>query len=162
MHALSIKQPWAYCITDLSKRVENRTWRPPMKFIGERIAIHASKKHEMDDWIEAMERGLPYAEFDDLFESVPTGAIVGTARLIGVVDDRKPARHFIAPGGVVLDSGDYEYDLELDPWWIGPVGWIFDDVVKLNTPIQISGKLGLWGVPDGYVEWIRKEEQAKQ
>ena len=72
MKALSIKQPWLYCITDLDKRIENRTWKPPGWVVGQRIALHASKGFD--------ERGGPAAgELSGihLFElELPKGAVV--------------------------------------------------------------------------------------
>ena len=43
MKAISIKQPWAYLIAAGIKDIENRTWKCPQKYIGERVLIHASK-----------------------------------------------------------------------------------------------------------------------
>lgn len=44
MKAISIKQPWAYLICSGIKDVENRNWKCPQKYIGQRILIHASAK----------------------------------------------------------------------------------------------------------------------
>lgn len=44
MKALTLHQPWATCIAQHGKRVENRTWAPPPSIIGQRIAIHAGMK----------------------------------------------------------------------------------------------------------------------
>jgi len=41
MRALTLWPEWIWCIDHLGKRVENRTWKPPEKFIGHRIALHA-------------------------------------------------------------------------------------------------------------------------
>ena len=42
MKAISIKQPWASLIAHGIKDVENRTWKCPEKYIGQRVLIHAS------------------------------------------------------------------------------------------------------------------------
>lgn len=42
MKALTIKQPWASLIIHGIKDIENRTWRCPDKYIGQRILIHTS------------------------------------------------------------------------------------------------------------------------
>jgi len=44
MKALSIKQPWASLIVEGIKDIENRTWKCPQKYIGQRVLIHASQK----------------------------------------------------------------------------------------------------------------------
>ena len=40
MQAITLKHPWAFAIARLGKRVENRTWKPPNRLLGQRIAIH--------------------------------------------------------------------------------------------------------------------------
>ena len=45
MKVLTVKQPWAELICLGIKDVENRSWRCPKKFIGERVLIHAAKKN---------------------------------------------------------------------------------------------------------------------
>ncbi|MFJ8677168.1 hypothetical protein [Streptomyces sp. NPDC093589] len=42
MKALTIRQPWSGAIAHQSKRVENRTWKLPQKFVGERVLLHAA------------------------------------------------------------------------------------------------------------------------
>ena len=41
MKVLSVKQPWAYLICSGIKDIENRTWKCPQKYIGQRVLIHA-------------------------------------------------------------------------------------------------------------------------
>jgi len=41
--ALTIRDPWAQAIIHGGKRIEKRTWKPPEKVIGERVAIHCGK-----------------------------------------------------------------------------------------------------------------------
>ena len=43
MPAISLHQPWASLIAYGVKTIETRSWRPPTKFIGQRIAIHGAK-----------------------------------------------------------------------------------------------------------------------
>jgi|GEM_PF-4635399 len=42
MKAISIRQPWASLIAHGIKDIENRTWKCPQKYIGQRVLIHAS------------------------------------------------------------------------------------------------------------------------
>ena len=42
MKVISIKQPWASLIAHGIKDIENRTWKCPQKYIGQRVLIHAS------------------------------------------------------------------------------------------------------------------------
>ncbi len=148
MKALTIKQPWLWCITDNSKRVENRTWKPPYYMIGKRIALHASRKNQRAEWKAAwnlIDGGMP------LLNLLPVGAIVATALIKAYV--------------VVNDMGGVEeqtkaaanYYPAADPWFFGPVGWLLTDVRKLSQPIPCKGALGLWEVPADIAEIISQE-----
>lgn len=153
MKALTIKQPWLWCITDHTKRVENRTWKPPFEMVGQYIALHASKSKDQDEWLEAWyiaDGCVPK------FANLPLGAIVATALVKGYV--------------VINDMGGVEeqtkaaanYYLSTDPWFFGPVGWLLSDVRKLPQPIPCKGALGLWEVPADIVEIIKQEwEEAR-
>ncbi|MCA9971716.1 MAG: hypothetical protein KC425_15935 [Anaerolineales bacterium] len=133
MKALSIKQPWLYCITDLpqigAKRVENRTWTPPSQLIGERIALHASKTWDTRAGVAAASR-LAMTYLEELRPSIPTGAVVATAVLVGVV--RTDGTFYSA---LDVQLGFYRYDR----WFFGPYGWIFDFVQKLPQPLPVLG-----------------------
>jgi hypothetical protein len=137
--ALSLIQPWAWAILHAGKRLENRDWRPPRDLWGQRIALHAGKKLDADACLAL------YAYGFSMPATVPQSAIVGTARLRGIV-------YLDAKGGHVIESEGEE-----PPTWaiskkaleffVGKFGWIFDEVVALREPITCSGKLGLWTVP---------------
>lgn len=38
--------------------------------------------------------------------------------------------------------------LENDPWYCGPVGWVFDGIRGLPEPVPCRGARGLWTVPE--------------
>lgn len=42
-YAISIRQPWAWLILHAGKDIENRSWKLPERFIGQRVLIHAGK-----------------------------------------------------------------------------------------------------------------------
>lgn len=42
MKTISLRQPWAYLICSGIKDIENRTWKLPEKYKGQRVLIHAS------------------------------------------------------------------------------------------------------------------------
>lgn len=142
MKALTIKQPWLWAITDSTKRVENRTWKPPLHMIGQRIALHGSARIEQGEMVAC--RSIcpdPLPHTMDL----TTGAIVAAATIRGyvVVNDH---------GGVIEQSRHAEnYDPRADPWFCGPVGWLLTSVQKLAEPIPCKGALGLWEVPASVV-----------
>jgi len=123
MMALTLWRPWVYAVTHLGKPIENRTWEAPRRLVGRRFAIHAAKAYSAADaaWIEET--------FDIRLPPVheqPTG-VVATAVYLGTVR---------------------ELGREDNPWYCGPVGWVFDDVVVLDEPIPCRGHLGLWRLPE--------------
>lgn len=142
MKALTIKQPWCWAITNGTKRVENRTWKPPRNIMNQRIAIHASARIEKAELLAYSELG---AWLEPTVNMLPVGCIVGTAIVKGyiVVNEQ---------GGVTMQSkGAQEYNQRKDPWFCGPVGWLLDDVRRV-TPVSCKGALGLWDVPAELVE----------
>ncbi len=150
MKALSIHPEWAFAITHLGKRVENRGWRPPAAAIGEYFAIHASRhfgggqgKKRALRQVEALRRMAKRAGWTDKgldealaaaaasstcprteIPGVPVGSIVATARLVS-------CRHPLTLN---------------EPWALGPWCWILDDVCRLEEPIDCKGRQGLWNV----------------
>lgn len=50
-----------------------------------------------------------------------------------------PSEVFAARAARVLHLDD-------DPWWTGPVGWLFEDVVEIE-PVPCRGAQRLWTVP---------------
>jgi hypothetical protein len=124
MFALSIQQPWAWCITHGTKRVENRTWRPSPRHVGQRFAIHAAKKLDEESRQDLMADGhtLPLLGHYEL------GAIVGVATLVR-----------IATSAEALPEDQYA-------WWGGPVGLVLADVVPVDG-IPCRGALGFWPLP---------------
>lgn len=130
MKALSIKQPWLWAITDLDKQVENRTWKPFSSNIGQRICLHASKADDRS--------GVPairQISGVDVPDGLPRGAIVAIATLAG----------WISETGI---SPAYDH-LKSDKWFFGPIGWVLEDIQKLDNPIPCRGALGLWDIPQG-------------
>jgi hypothetical protein len=122
MKALSIRQPWAWCILYGGKRVENRTW--PTRFRGP-IYIHAGLKYDKESL-----RGI-----EDVIEAWPKatrppavcGALAGTATIVDCVsaDDVPP---------------------EQREWVTGPWCFILENVIPLAEPIPYKGALGFFDV----------------
>lgn len=113
--ALSIQQPWAWCIIQGHKLVENRTWKTGLRgWVG----IHAGKTFDINGYSWICET------FPHLVLPRPSGyqfgGIVGRARLVDCVTNR-----------------------DGDPWFFGPHGLIFDRVEPLPfTPCR--GQLGFF------------------
>lgn len=131
--ALTIRQPWVWCITDLQsypKRVETRTWAPPGDWRGP-IALHAAATVDAKV-MAAFERD--WGEDAPRRDQLVTGAVVAVADLVEV----HPAwGEGCGPG--CADWGG------MDP---GTFHWHFDDVTVLPDPVPCKGRLQLWNLDE--------------
>lgn len=163
--ALTVQQPWASALiapverytnamisgwAPVPKRVENRSWMPPSSVVGRRIWIHAGKTFDEDGALTCALRG--FAPPDD---TLPRGAIIGDALLSGYVYRRAHGYRLVGktpPGEHVMES----------LWWVGPCGWVLDDVRELLTPRYWRGQQGLWKVPESlHEECLHALEQSR-
>ena len=121
MLALSIQQPWAHLIVRGYKKIENRDWQTPPTYRG-LLLIHAGLKPD---------RTFPRAWAEQLCGHAlpafyPQGGIVGLVRFINVVRQSD------------------------DPWFFGPLGFVFEDPQILPfTPLR--GQLGLFSVDESRI-----------
>ncbi|MCL4299783.1 MAG: ASCH domain-containing protein [Anaerolineae bacterium] len=133
MKALSFRQPWAELILQGRKTIDLRTW--PTRHRG-RLAIHASQQVEV--------------EICRLYNLDPatlvTGALVGTVEVVEMVplDDEK----WESLRDQHLKPGPFPGDL---------LGWRLHDPQRLPQPVPMSGRLGLFNVPD---EWLEQSPVA--
>jgi len=127
--ALTLHQPWAWAIARLGKDIENRIWRPPPWLIGQRVAIHAGKRWD-PGWSPDIVDMAIHAAMDHAYMSgdrlYHLGAgIVAVVRVVGVVTNSE------------------------SPWFVGPFGWVLEDIMPVDPPIPCQGRQGLWKVvPD--------------
>jgi hypothetical protein len=150
MRALTLWQPYASLVAWGGKIVENRTWLPPTNLLGERFAIHAGAARK-DAWRLPLGVEIP--------EPLPRSALVATAIVVGALDLRDGRREIRMAGdrGILdlfSDSDPNEalrarlLTLDSDPWWLGPVGWLLEDIRPLRTPVPAKGMMGLWTLSD--------------
>jgi hypothetical protein len=159
--ALTLWQPWAWCIAHHGKRVENREWPPPEALVGQRFAIHAGQHHDAEGVVSLAARraalGLAPGEPPGEGELV-CGAIVAVVTLVGAVrvvrDDAGAftAKRWIGP----LDAAQVAR-VERDPWTQGAWGWLLDDVVAIE-PVPCPGNRKLWPVPPPIWEAVQAAE----
>lgn len=114
MDALSIQQPWAWCIVNDHKPLENRTWATKRR--GPHL-IHTGKKFDRDgyDWIKEEFPQIPLPKPEE-FE---LGGIVGIATIHDCVE-----------------SSD-------SPWFFGPFAFLMKDASPLPF-IPCRGALGFF------------------
>lgn len=156
-HFLTAQSPWAQLIASWpeldtyeasggrvieAKRIENRTWAPPAGVIGHKIAIHAGKAFDDVANFLIRERARD-AGITVPYPSEMPGGVIAVARVVGYIDTRGdqlklvgrlPQRWAAEPLNAITTDAH---------WWMGPVGWLFDDVVRLPVPVPMPGKLGL-------------------
>ena len=127
MRAISIQQPWAWCVVKDYKPVENRTWQTSYR--GP-LLIHAGKHFDRFGYDEIVRRfpevPLPTpGQFD-------CGGIVGSVELIACVR---------------FDSS---------PWFSGqPFGWRFKCAQTIPF-VPYIGRQGLFDVPDRLIADFHK------
>lgn len=130
--ALSIMPPWTLALLELGKDVENRSWVPPARIIGQRIALHASRTYDAEGEVHVRETmGL---DFDG--RKCARGAVVGAATLVG----------WTRKGGA-CSSPQVRTPIEQSRWFTGPIGWLLEERIALPRPIFCRGFQGLWELP---------------
>ena len=147
--ALSIKQPWAWAITDLDKRIENRSHRT--LFRGE-LFLHASAEGDSRG-MGALYEILTDAERQRMPMDGPAcGAIVGVARL---VECMAPPPGTQARG---CTAGQARWAERASFWWV-----LDQEVIRLPVPVPCKGKLGIWTVPPDVEAAVRRQmEMARK
>lgn len=125
LYALSVIQPWAWLLLH-GKDVENRDWPLPNRFRGVRVAIHASKKRDRDEW-----DGAAMVAMDaSLAARIPSMAQLSYGAIIGTLIFERDLTH--SPS----------------PWFFGEHGFLVRDPIELPQQIPCKGALGFWRVPD--------------
>ena len=143
MKAITIKQPWAFCITHLDKSLENRNWKLPNGMVGQTIAIHTSKK--LDD-IHGRKEAYRMAGFalSQLDDHMPLGCIVATAVISGeAYFDSDGCRRLRQ----LMREPDEQELARMKNWFVGDYGFWLTDVTSLKEPIPCRGQLGFWTIP---------------
>lgn len=151
---LTIRQPWAALIASKAKRLETRSWAPPARLIGTRLAIHAGRsaipRDLASDDVSAIEvaLGRPVIEWS----SLPFGAIVCVATLVGAYEvaewhpgaDIVGVRRTVAGSPplaeITLRPGEWRYGDYRPGRWL----WMLGDVEVLDVPVPATGQQGVW------------------
>lgn len=134
LKAITLHRPWAWAITHLDKRVENRTWKCPLPG-GSLFAIHAGKSWDMN--------AVRFIES------------VNSSELITMPPEEEHPRGIVA---IARFDGNVWHDDS--PWFMGGIGWLFSDVVVFDNPVTCLGRERLWKVPENILPNLRKEYAA--
>ena len=162
IRALTLRHPWAWCVRDLGKDVENRTWAAPKSMIGQHIAIHggaipkgAARDDAMADlkWISSLLNSGRLKDFN-----TPAERQAIKQRLISTFGGEKyPTLTFslepaITPGIVgvarlVQCVNMDEFSGSSNPWAVGPWLWELGEFVRFDEAVPCKGAQGLWEIP---------------
>jgi hypothetical protein len=159
--AISIWQPHASLIICGAKPFETRHWAAPMRLIGQRIAIHASKctddLEDLQEYLQdvqesgdteriesydAMREELVKAGFTTLGQ-LPRGCVIGTA----VLSECRRTDGLASPG----HFGNFAP---------GRFAWRMTDVQPLAEPIPFRGQQGFFDVPDELLSQQAAEKEG--
>lgn len=139
--ALTLWRPWPWAVFHGSKDIENRGWVPPASLLGRYMAIHAGKKFDRGAvGFVTRTAGIecPASEGDH-----PLG-IIGIVRVVGWV--RAAGASSMWRGARAAGHRHVEHS-QRSPWLAaGGVGWVLEDPIALDEPIQCLGRQGLWQV----------------
>lgn len=140
MKAITVIQPWASLLAEGAKLYETRSWKT--NYRGE-ILIHAGKKDPLfgisamsdEAWADAC-IALGIHGTVNRFEYLPTGAIIGKARLVNCIE--------ITPGFSERMRRDFPTEYSFGDFTPGRYAWAMKDAEAFDEPIWLSGKQGLW------------------
>ena len=146
---LSVKQPWARLICSGIKDIENRTWKCPQKYIGERVLIHASADKKLN--LLAL-TGEQYEDACDKFDWKETRSVDrwGRSAIIGsveIVDCRVNHQSIWA---------EYTRGWPSDPKVI--YHWVLANPILFEKPIlNVKGRLRFWDfdLPEEYEKLLK-------
>lgn len=153
LKALTLLHPWPYAITQLGKRIENRTWAPSILKKGDWFALHGAgpPAGRQAEAAEAIAKSLLFHQPRGTLDQMARGLSAGWFEY-RVVGQHVGIFALAKYGGSVREHES--------PWFHGPVGWLLDEVVVLKEPIAVPGSQGLWDVPGWAAIAIRLEVEA--
>ena len=159
MKTLSVKQPWAYLLCAGVKDIENRTWKLPEKYKGERVLIHASAKpkswQQFTNYIEnldpenlELQRIIRDNSYSKLWlNSLETSAIIGSVCFVDCVINHPS---IWAEKTDLLGLSETYYKIYSSVINVPPIihNWVLANPIFFDKPIlNVKGKLGFWDYP---------------
>ena len=150
--AATLYEPFASLIACGAKVFETRWWAPHLRHVGNRIAIHAAKRIDVDackdeDVYPAMYRhGLTLQGL-----RATQGKVVCTARLSAVLK----MHNSILPGegpenlafslvAGTLPEGFRMVDDGLGNYGFNRIAWYLTDIDRLDPPVPARGNRSIW------------------
>lgn len=159
MKAITVKQPWASLIVEGIKDIENRTWKCPEKYIGQRVLIHAAAtpwgnlkndscfSHILtrEQYSELLKIGLEnFGNSKDQIcwmDKYPFGAILGSVEIVDCVINHPSI--WAERSYFNITSNPLPFNEEDEPDYI-IYNWVLANPIKFDKPIPCKGKLSFW------------------
>lgn len=175
IRGLSLTQPWAQLVAIGQKRVETRSWNTSYRGL---IAIQAALKMPLEA-VATLEsaacRDVLDAEIRRAIRDlggIYRGSVVAVARLVTVlpiVGDRLPdgercvqANRGVvrvcepSPCGHALERVGARHEAAFGDYRAGRFAWLLDDIRRLDSPVPVKGRQGLWWLKPDEVEAIER------
>lgn len=153
MKAISVRQPWASLIVNGVKDIENRTWKCPQKYIGQRVLIHASMGWNKDlaeiclgDLVKRHLENLRLIHRYDDEEtgykgysfSFPHGVIIGSVEIVNCVVNHSSIWAEKSKG---VQLGKLMVEQEKPIY-----NWVLANPILFERSIPCKGRLGFFDV----------------
>ena len=137
--ALTLHQPWASLVAGGYKKIETRSWRPPAKVVGSRIAIQAGKKQVAVTGPLAV--AVSSCLGHDWRSNLVFGAVIATVRVVDVRPTTDPDNPWLI---AAAQESPVSFEAAFGDYSAGRWAWQLDDVEVLIEPIFSRGYQGLW------------------
>lgn len=157
MKALTVKQPFAHLICAGIKDVENRTWKCPGKYIGERVLIHSSSKRSLGLFAINDEQHMDILHKQVVLGlsgrySIDYSAIIGSVKIVGCTINHPSIWAEKTVGTIVGHTF-------VTPKDVRPIyNWILEGAILFDEPIlNVKGKLSFWDfdLPEEYERLLK-------
>lgn len=161
MKAISVKQPWAYLLCAGIKDIENRTWKLPEKYKGERVLIHASRRvkngehgkmvysiggpvkprdynilHALTDEQKKVAAGALAEVMIDFYDPMTTQAIIGSVRFVDCVINHESIWAEKSMNNACPLCGKKITNIKPDRQWCEDCRHVLDKGINYDKPIH--------------------------
>jgi len=131
--AITIQQPWAYCIVHGLKKYETRNWATPHRGL---LAIHVGSNARAEYYPTAMRLGLDTTDKAGPFWN-DRGKIVAIVELADITQITTPAE---------LDYWLHTDEAKYGFYKMNAYVWRLENLYVLPYPITTRGNMGIWDV----------------
>lgn len=145
MYCISLWEPWSSLIRLKHKTIETRGWPAPYGLIGQRIAIHSSKR--------TMRGEIPWWLLVSVFGSATPDFPFGRISCTAIVEGCEPTRDVFANH----PNRDTRLERHFGDYTDGRYAWLLGDVKPLVTPIPVRGFQRLWRLDPYVMAQIRQQ-----